>query len=73
MKNDTPEQPPKFKKPKVKLTGSDGNVFALAGKVNRALKDAGNREAAAEFSMKIMACRSYNDALVLMMEYVEVS
>ncbi len=59
-------------KPRCKLIGTDGNVFALAGKVRRALKEAGQPEKADEFWEKLQQCRSYDDALVLMMEYVDV-
>ncbi|MBI2020163.1 hypothetical protein HYS94_01965 [Candidatus Daviesbacteria bacterium] len=61
------------KKPKVKLTGTDGNVFALAGLVNRALRKAGQEDKAKEFSSKLFKCGSYGEALNLMSEYVEVS
>ncbi len=36
-------------KPKVKLTGTDGNVFALAGKVSQALRRSGLNDEAAKF------------------------
>jgi len=61
------------RKPIVKLTGTDGNVFALAGKVSRALKAAGQPENAKELSTKLFQCGSYDEALQLMMEYVDVS
>jgi len=61
------------KKPKCKLTGTDGNVFALAGVVSRCLRKAGQPEKAEEFSKLLFSCESYDKALQLMMEYVEVS
>ena len=60
------------KKPRCKLVGTDGNVFALSGRVTRALKDAGQPEQATEFSSKLVQCGSYDEALTLMMQYVEV-
>ena len=60
-------------KPKCKLVGTDGNVFALAGKVTRALKDAGQSEKAKEFTEKLFKCRSYSEALVLMGDYVDIT
>jgi hypothetical protein len=60
-------------KPKVRLTGTDGNVFALAGLVSRALKTAGQTTEAAEFSRRLWGCESYDAALALMAEYCEVS
>lgn len=59
-------------KPKVKLTGTDGNVFALAGKVSATLKRAGLTEQAKEFNVKLSSCKSYGEALTLMREYVDV-
>ena len=59
-------------KPKCKLIGTDGNVFALAGQVSKVLKAAGQKEKANEFQHKLMRCASYDDALILMGEYVEI-
>lgn len=59
-------------KPRCKLAGTDGNVFALASKVSLALKDAGKHDEAKEFSNKLLSCGSYDEALQLMMEYVDV-
>jgi hypothetical protein len=58
-------------KPKCKLAGTDGNVFALAGRVTTALKKAGQKDKADEFSKKLWECESYEAALQLMCEYVE--
>ena len=60
-------------KPKCKLTSTDGNVFALGGKVSAALKKAGQPDKAKEFTEKLFGCGSYGEALQLIMEYVEVS
>jgi hypothetical protein len=60
-------------KPRVKLTGTDGNVFALSGLVMRALRKANQPEKADEFSKKLFQCGSYDEALALMSEYCEVS
>ena len=60
-------------KPKCKLVGTDGNVFALAGKVSEVLKQAGQADEAKDFQSKLFKCHSYDEALQLMMEYVEVS
>ena len=59
-------------KPVVKLVGEDGNIFSIAGRVSRALKSAGLREQAEEYSAKLMTCGSYDEALQLTMQYVEV-
>ena len=58
-------------KPHCKLTGTDGNVFALAGRVSAALKRAGMPEKAKEFTDKVFACESYDAELRLMCEYVD--
>ena len=60
-------------KPKVKLTGTDGNVFSLAAKVARALKDAGQETKSKAFMDEIFKSSSYDAALQVMMRYVEVS
>jgi len=60
-------------KPKCELTETDGNVFALAGRVGSALKRAGQADKAKEFYEKLPNCGSYDEALRLMMEYVDVS
>lgn len=59
-------------RPAVKLTGTDGNVFALIGECRKALKAAGQADRANELSQKVFDCKSYDEALALMGEYVEV-
>jgi hypothetical protein len=59
-------------KPTCKLTGTDGNVFAIIGKVSRTLKDSGLKSEASEFTSKAMQCGSYDDVLALCFNYVEV-
>ena len=59
-------------KPKCTLIGTDGNVFALVGKVGGALKRAGLHDEAKEFYSKVFKCGSYDEALQLMHEYVEI-
>jgi hypothetical protein len=57
---------------KVKLIGTDGNAFALIGKVCTGLKNAGQNELASEFRDKAFDCSSYDKLLCLISEYVEV-
>ena len=59
-------------KPEVKLIGTGGNVFAIIGKVSKALKDAGQRDEAKEFAEKAFLCSNYDEVLQLVMEYVDV-
>lgn len=60
-------------KPKVKLTGTDGNVFALIGKCQVALKKANMEKEAKEMANKCREANSYDEAIRIMMEYVDVS
>jgi hypothetical protein len=60
-------------KPKVKLTGTDGNVFSIIGKVSGALKKAGQADKAKEFTDKAFGSGSYNEVLTLCFDYVEVA
>lgn len=57
----------------VRLTGTDGNVFALASKVSSALKKGGYPDLAKEFTAELFKQESYDKALQLMMQYVRVS
>lgn len=60
-------------KPPVKLTGEDGNVFSIIGRVSKALKRAGLPERAAEFQKRAFAAKSYDEVLAMTFEYVDVS
>lgn len=59
-------------KPKAKLIGADGNVFNLIGIASRSLKRAGQNDKATEMSKRVMSSGSYDEALSIIMEYVEV-
>jgi hypothetical protein len=61
-----------MKKPRCKLVGTDGNVFAIIGTVSNSLKKAGQSEKAAEFRKRAMSSGSYDDVLQLCFEYVDV-
>ena len=63
---------PDFRKPECKLIGEDGNVFAIIGRVRTALRRAGMRDEAQEFSKKAMSQGSYDDVLILCDEYCDV-
>ena len=58
-------------KPKAKLIGENGNIFNLMALASRALKEAGMKEKADEMVEKITQSKSYDEALQVMMEYVE--
>jgi hypothetical protein len=60
-------------KPKCRLTGEDGNIFNLMGIVSRTLKEAGEPEKADEMIKRITSdAKSYDEALGILMEYVDV-
>ncbi|WP_035178599.1 hypothetical protein [Alkalihalobacterium bogoriense] len=59
-------------KPTCKLVGEDGNIFSILGRVSRTLKENGKANEAKEVSERVMLSGSYDEALQIMMEYVEV-
>lgn len=60
-------------KPECKLIGENGNVFNIIFRVSRTLKDYGYEDKAIEFKYKAMnECRSYDEVLRLVMDYVEI-
>lgn len=60
-------------KPKVRLTGTDGNVFVLLGRCTKALKANGMRDQAEALAGEVFATGSYDEALQAMMSYVDAS
>jgi len=61
-----------IEKPECQLIGEDGNVFNLMAIAGRTLKRAGLREQAKEMQDRILACKSYDEALIIMQDYVEI-
>jgi hypothetical protein len=59
-------------KPVCKLIGENGNIFNLMGLASKVLKENGQIVEAKEMSNKVMNSGSYNEALRIIMEYVEV-
>ena len=59
-------------KPVCQLVGTDGNVFSIIGRVKRTLVEVGEVEQAAEFVEKTSHAGSYDEVLLLCMEYVDV-
>ncbi len=60
-------------KPKCRLIGEDGNIFNLMGIVSRTLKEAGESEKADEMIRRITSdAKSYDEALAMLMEYVDI-
>jgi hypothetical protein len=62
-----------MKKPEAKLIGENGNIFNLMGIARRALLKAGQDKQAAEMTERIKStAESYDEALAIIWEYVEV-
>lgn len=62
------------KKPKCALIGEDGNIFVLMGIASRTLKHNKMNEEAQEMCNKISTeAKSYDEALMIIGEYVEIT
>lgn len=60
-------------KPVARLVGANGNIFNLMGITKGALIDEGKEKEGKEMCDRIMnTAKSYNEALLIIMEYVEV-
>ena len=58
-------------KPKAAIIGADGNIFNLLGIAQKALKNHCQREQADEMTQKVFKTKPYEQALGILMEYVE--
>lgn len=56
----------------VELIGSDGNAFAIIGKVAAALRETEGDDVAERFVKDATVCGSYDELLVLCMDTVDV-
>ena len=59
-------------KPECKLIGENGNIFNLMGIASRTLRHHSMLEEAAEMRGRVMSSGSYDEALCIIAEYVEV-
>lgn len=59
-------------KPICKLTGENGNIFNLGAVASRSLKDNGLYEESKEMLNRIFNSDSYDEALLIIGEYVEI-
>jgi len=60
-------------KPTVKLIGKDGNIFAMVAKAMKTMKKEGiSKETIREFQNKTFKAKNYDEALGIIMEYVEI-
>ena len=62
-----------MKKTKCALIGQDGNIFNLVGIASRTLKQNGMKEEAKEMSNRVFSSHSYDEALNIIGEYVEIT
>jgi hypothetical protein len=58
-------------KPKCKVTGEDGNIFAVMGRAAQAMKDAGQKDKVPEMRKRVLQSHGYDAALAVLLEYVE--
>jgi len=58
-------------KPKMRLLGNDGNIFAIMGRASALLREAGQAEKAKEMFERVTSSGSYDDALMIISEYVD--
>lgn len=68
-----PEKASEQKKPDCKLIGEDGNIFNLMGIASRTLRQNGMVEQAVEMRDRIRASGSYDEALCIIGEYVNIA
>ncbi len=60
-------------KPKCRLVGEDGNIFNLMGLASKVLKKAGLSDESKEMIERITSgAQSYEEAIAIIMEYVDV-
>lgn len=62
---------PKNKRPKCPIIGADGNIFNVMGAASKTLKSSGMSEKSREMCSRVTSSGSYEEALGIIMEYVE--
>lgn len=65
--------PDELIRPEVRLTGTDGNAFAVLGAVRRALREAGNPPEVVEAFTAEATAGDYDHLLLTAAAYAEVS
>jgi len=63
----------KKQKPKCALIGQDSNIFNLIGIASRTLKQNNMREESKEMVNRVTSSHSYDEALSIIAEYVEIT
>ena len=61
------------KKPNCPLIGQNGNIFNLLGIASNTLKENDMADEAKEMRERIVSCGSYDEALGIISEYVEIT
>ena len=61
----------KNKRPKCPIIGADGNIFNIIGVASKTLKRSGMSEDAREMRSRVTSSGSYEEALGIIMEYIE--
>lgn len=64
---------PAMKKPDCPLIGQDGNIFNLMGIASRTLKNHDMADEASEMRNRVMSSGSYDEALSIIGEYVNIT
>jgi hypothetical protein len=68
-----PETKPKYPDVRVQISGEDGNIYAIGGRVGKALGRAGvPRREINELYQSLSSAKSYDEALQVVMDWVEV-
>ena len=60
-------------KPDCPLIGEDGNIFHIMGIASEALRENGMQEQAEEMRSRILQCQSYDSALSIIGDYVNIT
>ena len=64
---------PEHVKPDCPLIGEDGNIFRLIGIASETLRENGMQEQAEEMRSRIFQCQSYDSALSIIGDYVNIT
>jgi len=62
---------PPTSKPRCKLTGTNGNIFALAGRAREVLIKVGRRRQSEQMNVRLLQAGSYQEAIRVIEDYVD--
>ena len=65
------KEQPVPKRPKMKLAGMDGNIFAILGRASQLLQKNGQADQTKEMIRRVQQSENYYKALNIISEYVE--